>query len=38
LLESFRSIERNNPINVIKVDEVTKRFALKALDQMLKIS
>jgi quinolinate synthase len=38
LLESFRSIERNEPINVIKVDEVTKKFALKALDQMLTIS
>jgi quinolinate synthase len=38
LLESFRSIERNAPINVIKVDDVTKKFALKALDQMLKIS
>ena len=38
LLESFRSIERKAPINVIKVDEQTKIFALKALDQMLKIS
>lgn len=38
LLESFRSIERNKPINIIKVDEVTKKFALKALDQMLSIS
>lgn len=38
LLESFRSIEKNSPINVIKVDEVTKKFALKALDQMLAIS
>lgn len=38
LLESFRSIEKHAPINVIKVDEVTKKFALKALDQMLAIS
>jgi quinolinate synthase len=38
LLESFRAIERNEAINVIKVDEVTKENALKALDQMLLIS
>lgn len=38
LLESFRAIERNQPINVIKVDDVTKKYALKALDQMLAIS
>lgn len=38
LLESFRAIERDQPINVIKVDDVTKKFALKALDQMLTIS
>lgn len=38
LLESYRSIERNQPINVIKVDDVTKKYALKALDQMLQIS
>lgn len=38
LLESFRSIEKGNPINIIKVDDVTKKFALKALDQMLSIS
>lgn len=38
LLESFRSIENNNATNIIKVDEVTKKFALKALDQMLQIS
>jgi quinolinate synthase len=38
LLESFRAIERGQPINVIKVDEVTKKFALAALDQMLSIS
>lgn len=38
LLESFRAIENNNPINIIKVDEHTKTFAMKALDQMLSIS
>jgi quinolinate synthase len=38
LLESFRSIERKTPINIIKVDAPTKHFALKALDQMLIIS
>lgn len=38
LLESYRAIERGEPINVISVDEVTKKFALKALDQMLAIS
>lgn len=38
LLESYRAIEKNLPINVIQVDEVTKKFALKALDQMLQIS
>lgn len=38
LLESYRAIEKGNPINVISVDEVTKKFALQALDQMLAIS
>jgi quinolinate synthase len=38
LLESFRSIEQNLPVNVITVDEKTKKYALSALDQMLKIS
>ena len=38
LLESYRAIERGEPINVISVDDVTKKFALKALDQMLAIS
>ena len=38
LLESYRAIERGEPINVITVDEVTKKYALKALDQMLAIS
>jgi quinolinate synthase len=38
LLESFRAIERGHPINVIKVDDQTKKYALRALDQMLAIS
>lgn len=38
LLESFRAIERGEPINIISVDEKTKTFALKALNQMLSIS
>lgn len=38
LLESFRSIKRNEPINVIQVPEDVKKNALKALDRMLKIS
>jgi quinolinate synthase len=38
LLESYRAIERGEAINVIKVDNVTKKYALKALDQMLAIS
>lgn len=38
LLESFRAIEKGQLINVITVDDVTKKFALKALDQMLAIS
>lgn len=38
LLESFRSIDRGEAINIITVDEITKKFALKALDQMLSIS
>jgi len=38
LLESFRSIERGQPINIISVDDNTKKYALKALDQMLAIS
>jgi quinolinate synthase len=38
LLESYRAIERNQPINDIKVDDVTKKFAMKALNQMLAIS
>ncbi len=38
LLESYRAIEKNEPINIITVDETTKKYALKALDQMLSIS
>ncbi len=38
LLESFRSIQRGEPINVISVDETTKRYSLIALEKMLEIS
>ncbi|MEX1099146.1 MAG: quinolinate synthase NadA [Bacteriovoracaceae bacterium] len=38
LLESFRSIKRDRPINVIQVPESVKKNSLKALDRMLKIS
>ncbi len=38
LLESFRSIKRGEPINVITVPESVKNNSLKALDRMLKIS
>lgn len=38
LLESFRSIKRNEPINIIQVPESVQKNALKALDRMLKIS
>ena len=38
LLESFRAIKRNEPINIISVPESIKENALKALDRMLKIS
>jgi quinolinate synthase len=38
LLESFRAIDKNKPINIIKVDEETRKFALLALDRMLNIS
>ncbi len=38
LLASFRAIKENNPINVIKVDEQTKEFSLKALNKMLELS
>ncbi len=38
LLESYRAIERGEAINIIKVDDVTKKYAMKALEQMLAIS
>ncbi|MCT4642139.1 MAG: quinolinate synthase NadA [Bacteriovoracaceae bacterium] len=38
LLETFRSIEKDQPINVIKVSDEVKENALKALDRMLQIS
>lgn len=38
LLESLRSIERNQPINVIKVSQETRDYSLKALSRMLEIS
>jgi quinolinate synthase len=38
LLESFRAIERNKPINIISVDEKTTKYALMALGKMLEIS
>jgi quinolinate synthase len=37
LLESFRSIKRDEAINVIKVPEDVKINSLKALDRMLKV-
>lgn len=37
LLESFRSIKRDEPINIIQVPESVKENSLKALDRMLKI-
>lgn len=38
LLESLRSIKRNDPINIITVPTAIKENALKALDRMLQIS
>lgn len=38
LLESLRSIKRNDPINIITVPDDIKENALKALDRMLQIS
>jgi quinolinate synthase len=37
LLNSFRGIKNNNPTNVIKVDNETTKFAMKALNNMLEI-
>lgn len=38
LLASFRAIKEDKPINIIKVDEQTKKSSLTALDTMLKLS
>ena len=38
LLETFRSIKRKKPINIISISEEVKNNSLKALDRMLKIS
>jgi quinolinate synthase len=38
LLATLESIDCGSPINVIKVDEDTKKFAMLALDQMLRLS
>lgn len=38
LLESFLAIERGEPINIISVDDNTKKYAIKALNQMLSIA
>jgi quinolinate synthase len=38
LLESYRAIEKGQPINIIKVDPQTREYALKALEQMLAIN
>lgn len=38
LLESLRSIKRNNPINIISVPKEVQKNSLKALDRMLEIS
>ncbi len=37
MLESFRALEKNQPINVIRVDEETRRWSLLALERMLGI-
>jgi len=38
LLASFRAIKENKPINVIAVDEETKKYSLEALNRMLELS
>lgn len=38
LLEAFRSIKRNQPVNIIQVDDQTQKYAMMALDRMLEIS
>ena len=37
MLESFRAIENNQPINLIRVDAKTRKWSLKALERMLEI-
>lgn len=37
LLESFRSIKRGKPVNIIKVDEQTTKYSMMALERMLTI-
>ncbi|RLA63976.1 MAG: quinolinate synthase [Epsilonproteobacteria bacterium] len=37
LLNSFRGIKSNRPINVIEVDQDTTKYAMKALNNMLEI-
>ncbi|MCE3013674.1 MAG: quinolinate synthase NadA, partial [Proteobacteria bacterium] len=37
MLESFRAIENNQPINLIRVDAETRKWSLKALERMLEI-
>lgn len=37
MLESFRAIEKGDPINLIQVDAGTRKWSLKALDRMLEI-
>ena len=37
MLESFRAIKRNEPVNVIRVDEETRKWSLVALERMLEI-
>jgi quinolinate synthase len=38
LLEAFRSIKRNKPINIISVDVETTKYSMIALSKMLEIS
>ncbi|MBY0516438.1 MAG: quinolinate synthase NadA [Bacteriovoracaceae bacterium] len=37
MLESFRAIEKNQPVNVISVDAETRKWSLLALERMLAI-
>ncbi len=38
MLESFRAIERGEPVNVIRVDAETRKWSLVALQRMLEIA